>query len=73
MKYSELFVAALVLKVSLRQAVWTASIFKLCTAFGACEELGIDLDRLSINTRWFPEHGQALSRTLFHKPGKLFS
>jgi hypothetical protein len=46
-------VTALVLSVSLRQTVRTARVFKLCTAFGASEELGIDFDRLSFDLNGF--------------------
>jgi len=52
-KYSRLHVTALVLTVSLRQAVRTARVFKHCTAFGASEELGIDFDRLSFDLDGF--------------------
>lgn len=53
MKHSRLPVTALVLTVSLHQAVRSARVFKLCTAFGASEELGIDPDRLSLDLNGF--------------------
>jgi hypothetical protein len=53
MKHSRFPVTALVLTVSLRQAVRTARVFKLCTAFGASEKLGIDFDRLSLDLDGF--------------------
>jgi hypothetical protein len=72
MKHSRLPVMALVLMVSLRQAVRTACVFKLSTAYGASEELGIDFDRLPFDLDGFKGMGNCYLALFFTSRANSF-